>query len=195
MRATLLAATGTAAVWSVHAEMAPGAAARRCLRRGADDRARASGLAPSPRPAAQQRPRQTDASPGPTPSARPEPTERDPVPKERADPRWRFFTDDTARHTSPWFAGSHRVMIGYGCTPAPYYDHDPAAPATRASTTASTWRCRAGHRCSPPSAAWCWTRRRAARPGSAYGERPFRIRTGDRDVLVGHARRVFVAAR
>ncbi len=29
-------------------------------------------------------------------------------------------------------------------------------------------------------------------PGSAYGERPFRIRTRDRDILIGHARQVFV---
>ena len=31
-------------------------------------------------------------------------------------------------HSSPWFAGEHRVMIGYGCNAAPWYDHDPRCP-------------------------------------------------------------------
>src|SRR5262245_60503213 len=56
-----------------------------------------------------------------SPSPRPSPT-------ERTDPRWRFYVRDRHRYTSPWFAGAHRLMIGYGCTPAPYYTHDPRCP-------------------------------------------------------------------
>src|SRR5436190_18995053 len=76
-------------------------------------------------------------SPGPASSSTARPTaSRTPAhsatPKhqvtERADPRWRFFSDDMARHSSPWFEGRHRVMIGYGCTVAPYYVHDPRCP-------------------------------------------------------------------
>ena len=33
----------------------------------------------------------------------------------------RFWTTDTHCYASPWFAGRHRVMIWFGCTPAPYY--------------------------------------------------------------------------
>lgn len=34
--------------------------------------------------------------------------------REDRDPRWRFYSSDHRLHTSPWFAGRHRVMIGYG---------------------------------------------------------------------------------
>lgn len=44
------------------------------------------------------------------------------------DPRWEFWTDDTTRYTSPWFAGARRIMIPYGCTEAPYYAHDSRCP-------------------------------------------------------------------
>ena len=37
----------------------------------------------------------------------------------------RFWVQDTHRYTSPWFAGAHRKMVGFGCTRAPYYDPDP----------------------------------------------------------------------
>ena len=163
MRATLLAAVARR-VWSLHAEMAAGAAAPRCLR-WADRRpphGRARALAATP---ACSRPRHA-------PHPRREPHDRVHRPHRAAarDRRHRptrggaSSPSDTARHTSPWFAGRHRVMIGYGCTPRPTTTTTRAAPATRASTTASTWRCRAARRCARPSAASCSTRRRAAPP-------------------------------
>ena len=44
------------------------------------------------------------------------------------DPRWRFFGDDRSPHLSPWYPGQARVMIPFGCTPAPYYSPDPTCP-------------------------------------------------------------------
>ena len=142
--------------------------------------------APEPAPS----PKQSSATPTPSPAPSTA-TTRKPKPPEKADPRWRFFTDDTTRHTSPWFAGRRRVMIGYGCTPAPYYDHDSRCPDNQ------------GFHHGIDVAMPCGTRLFSAvrgtvdptasgSPGSAYGERPFRIRTDSHDVLIGHARRVLV---
>src|SRR3954468_3172975 len=47
------------------------------------------------------------------------------------DPRWHFYTSDTTHYTSPWFKGAHRIMIPFGCTRAPYYDHDQRCPGTQ----------------------------------------------------------------
>jgi len=84
-------------------------------------------------------------------------------------------------------------MIDYGCTSAPYYDPDPRCSGRRS-----------GFHHGVDIAMPCGTPLFSAvdgvvldpassgAPGAAYGERPFRIRTGSVDVLVGHARRVFV---
>jgi murein DD-endopeptidase MepM/ murein hydrolase activator NlpD len=137
------------------------------------------------------------ATPSPTPST-PLTTSAAPSPKpapsatESADPRWRFYTDDHAWHTSAWFAGSHRVMIGYGCNTAPWYSHDPRCPG------------RQGFHHGIDVAMPCGTPLFSAvdgvvldpsapgAPGSAYGVHPFRIRTGDHDILIGHTIHVFV---
>jgi murein DD-endopeptidase MepM/ murein hydrolase activator NlpD len=115
-----------------------------------------------------------------------------PAPHDKRDPRWRFYTDDKAWHTSPWFAGAHRVMIGYGCNTAPWYSHDPRCPG------------REGFHHGIDVAMPCGTPLFSAvrgvvldpaapgAPGSAYGVHPFRIRAGDHDVLIGHTIHVFV---
>src|SRR4029078_1424707 len=125
----------------------------------------------------------TSAAPTPPPS---------PSPHDVPDPRWRFYTDDVAWHTSLWFEGAHRVMIGYGCNASPWYDHDPRCPG------------RQGFHHGIDVAMPCGTPLRSAvagvvldpsssgAPGEAYGEHPFRIRTASYDILIGHARRVFV---
>jgi len=108
------------------------------------------------------------------------------------DPRWRFFTTDRAPHTSPWFEGRHRVMIGYGCTVAPWYSPDPRCPGQQgfhhgidvAMPCGTPLRSAVSGRVVDP--------RSAGAPGPAYGVRPFRIRSAGFDVLIGHARRVFV---
>jgi len=148
---------------------------------GPDDRAAsASGTEPTPTPAP------TAAATGsPTAAAEPSPT-------ERPDPRWRFYTDDVARHTSPWFTGAHRVMIGYGCNASPWYSHDARCPG------------RQGFHHGIDVAMPCGTPLLSAvdgtvlapsapgAPGSAYGVHPFRIRSGDHDLLIGHTTTVFV---
>ena len=137
------------------------------------------------------------ASPTPTPAPRPTRAPRPiasptPSPSDEPDPRWRFYSADKRWHSSPWFAGQHRVMIGYGCNASPWYDHDPRCPG------------RQGFHHGIDVAMPCGTPLYSAvrgvvldpstpgAPGSAYGVHPFRIHTGSVDVLIGHARRVFV---
>lgn len=110
----------------------------------------------------------------------------------RPDPRWHFYTRDTTRYSSPWFAGARRIMVPYGCTRAPYYDPDPHCRRHRGfhhgidiAMPCGT-PIYAGHRgrVLSPSA--------PGTPGPAYGVHPFRIRSGRHDILIGHARRVYV---
>jgi murein DD-endopeptidase MepM/ murein hydrolase activator NlpD len=128
----------------------------------------------------------------PTPPMSTHPAEPRPSPSDRPDPRWRFYTDDHAWHTSPWFRGAHRVMIGFGCNASPWYSHDPRCPG------------RQGFHHGIDVAMPCGTPLLSAvdgvvlapsapgAPGPAYGVHPFRIRTGDHDVLIGHTVEVFV---
>lgn len=120
-----------------------------------------------------------------SPTAAPSPTEKD-------DPRWRFFTPDRKRYSSPWFEGRHRVMIGYGCTPAPYYDPDPACPDGQGFHHGIDVAMPCGTPLFSALDGIVLDPRSSGAPGAAYGERPFRIRTDTVDVLVGHARQVFV---
>lgn len=108
------------------------------------------------------------------------------------DPRWRFYSSDRTRYVSPWFAGGHRVMVPYGCTDAPYYAPDPRCAGRRGfhhgidvamACGTPIYAGRRG-RVLDPSA--------PGRPGPAYGAHPLRLRSGGRDVVIGHARRVLV---
>jgi murein DD-endopeptidase MepM/ murein hydrolase activator NlpD len=107
-----------------------------------------------------------------------------------ADPRWKFYTNDKTRYTSPWFAGSHRIMIPFGCTRAPYYDPDPRCSDQR------------GFHHGIDIAMKCGTKLFAARGGKvlsndslgpAYGTNPMLIRNRKigYDLVIGHTRRVF----
>jgi murein DD-endopeptidase MepM/ murein hydrolase activator NlpD len=113
------------------------------------------------------------------------------APPAAADPRWVFYTKDTHRYTSPWYAGAHRIMIPFGCTGAPYYSPDP--------------RCRAGRgfHHGLDVAMPCGTRLYAARRvrvvandslGPAYGDNPVLLRSRRLgfDLVIGHTRRVLV---
>ncbi len=83
-------------------------------------------------------------------------------------------------------------MIGYGCNASPWYDHDPRCPGDQgfhhgidvAMPCGTPLRSAVAGVVLDPSA--------SGAPGAAYGEHPFRIRTPSYDVLIGHARRVFV---
>lgn len=107
------------------------------------------------------------------------------------DPRWVFYTSDTHRYTSPWYAGAHRIMIPFGCTRAPYYSPDPRCSDGR------------GFHHGIDVAMPCGTRLRAARRlrvldnaplGPAYGDRPLLLRNHRLgfDLVIGHTRRVYV---
>ena len=80
-------------------------------------------------------------------------------------------------------------MIPFGCTPAPYYDPDPLCPDGQ------------GFHHGIDVAIPCGTDLYAGRParvltndalGPAYGKNPVLLRVGDRDIVIGHIRRVFV---
>ncbi|MEP9381374.1 M23 family metallopeptidase [Nocardioides sp. KR10-350] len=137
------------------------------------------------------------ASHSPTPtSTTSTPTTSAPTPTEKPDPRWRFYTRDRHRYTSPWFAGSHRIMIGFGCTAAPYYSPDPACPGNEGSHHGIDVAMPCG---TPLTSAVTGTVLHPSAPGTpgpAYGVNPFRIRVsgpgGEHDILIGHTRRVFV---
>jgi murein DD-endopeptidase MepM/ murein hydrolase activator NlpD len=114
--------------------------------------------------------------------------------KSSASAGRRFWVKDRHRYDSPWYAGSRRKMIGYGCTRAPYYDADPRCRKGRGfhhgldlAMPCGT-RLFAGFRGRVPRPS------SAGAPGPAYGQNAFRIRNRSRDVdvVIGHARRVYV---
>jgi len=121
----------------------------------------------------------------------------------------RFWTSDAHAYASPWYTGRHRVMIGFGCTPAPYYDPAPGCPHSEGFHH--------GIDVALPCGAWLFSAvdgvvapaRGPGAPGPAYGPRAFRIRvstgsttgTGSTsgagpttgvDVLLGHVRVAYV---
>ena len=125
----------------------------------------------------------------------PTPTTTTPTyPEDPADPRWRFFTTDRTRYTSAWFAGAHRVMIGFGCTTAPYYAHDPRCPGKQGFHHGIDVVMPCG---TPLTSAVDGVVAPASGPGkpdAAYGAYAFRIRvaTAGVDILIGHVRTVDV---
>lgn len=145
-------------------------------------------VSPAPSEAGTTTPAATE-SPTESPTATRTPTWAAATPSRPADPRWRFFSADRRRHSSPWFPGRHRIMIPFGCTPAPYYSPDPS--------------CADGHgfHHGIDVAIPCGTPLRAGGAatvldpralGPAYGDNPVLLRVEGRDVVIGHTRRVFV---
>ena len=106
----------------------------------------------------------------------------------------RFWVKDTHRYSSPWYAGERRKMIGFGCTPAPYYRPDPRCRGDRGFHHGIDIAMPCGTRL------FSGLRGRVVRPdapgalGTAYGARAFRIRNHrlDVDVVIGHVRKVYV---
>jgi murein DD-endopeptidase MepM/ murein hydrolase activator NlpD len=105
-----------------------------------------------------------------------------------ADPRWRFYTDDRAWHTSPWFAGRHRVMIGFGCNTAPWYSPDPRCPGRQGFHHGIDVAMPCGTRLFSGVAGVVLDPSSPGAPGSAYGSSAFRIRSDGHDILIGHTR-------
>ena len=107
------------------------------------------------------------------------------------DPDWVFYTSDKHHYTSPWYAGAHRIMVPFGCTEAPYYDHDPRCPGEEGFHH--------GLDIAMPCGTKLYAGQRAkvvdnATLGSAYGENPVLLRNRKLgwDLVIGHTRKVFV---
>ena len=106
----------------------------------------------------------------------------------------RFWVKDEHRYASPWYAGNRRKMIGFGCTRAPYYSPHPDCVRKRGFHHGLDLAMPCGTRLSAGFRGRIVNPRSKGAPGPAYGHKAFRIRNHrkDVDVVVGHARRVYV---
>ena len=123
---------------------------------------------------------------------KPKPTHRE----RRPDPRWQFYTADEHWYRSPWYAGSHRIMIGFGCNTAPWYSHDERCPGVQGFHHGIDVAMSCGTVLSAGVPGEVLPLDAPGAPGSAYGVTPVRLRIdgpdGPYDVLLGHTGEVFV---
>lgn len=106
----------------------------------------------------------------------------------------RFWVNDRHEYFSDWYAGRHRKMVAFGCTPAPYYDPDPRCVRQRGFHHGLDIAMPCGTRLYAPF------RTRVVQPdasgalGSAYGAHAFRLRSlrFAKDFVIGHVRHVYV---
>ena len=107
----------------------------------------------------------------------------------------RFWVNDAHRYTSPWYDGARRKMIGFGCTPAPYYDPDPRCRDDRGFHHGLDMAMPCGTRLFAGLAGWVVNPRSPGSLGPSYGAKAFRIRNHRLgvDVVIAHTRRVYVA--
>ncbi len=127
-----------------------------------------------------------------TTAPKPKPTHRE----RRPDPRWQFFTADERRYRSPWYAGAHRIMIGFGCNTAPWYSHDSRCPGDQGFHHGIDLAMSCGTVLFAGLPGEVLPLDAPGSPGSAYGVNPVRLRVdgadGPFDVLLGHSSTVFV---
>ena len=83
-------------------------------------------------------------------------------------------------------------MIPYGCTAAPYYDHDPRCPGRQGFHHGIDVAMPCGTPLFSAVEGFVVEPSASGSPGAAYGENAFRINSDGYDVLIGHARRVLV---
>lgn len=113
---------------------------------------------------------------------------------DRGDGDRRFWVNDKHHYKSPWYRGSHRRMINFGCTRAPYYTPSPRCPRQRGFHHGVD----VAMKCGTPLFAGRQGRvvkpRSAGALGQAYGAKAFRIRNArlGKDMVIGHVRKVFV---
>ncbi len=118
-----------------------------------------------------------------------------PGPSGAVDQPRRSWVKDQRSYSSPWYAGERRKMIGFGCTRAPFYDPDPRCTGDRGFHHGIDIAMPCGTRL------FAALRGRVVAPsapgalGPAYGAKAFRIRNHrfDVDIVIAHARRVYVA--
>jgi murein DD-endopeptidase MepM/ murein hydrolase activator NlpD len=106
-----------------------------------------------------------------------------------------FWVKDKHHYRSPWYAGKHRKMINFGCTPAPYYDPDPRCRRERGYHHGLDIHMACGTRLFAGFTGVVVNPRSRGALGPAYGRRAFRIRNHrkDVDVVIGHPGRVYVS--
>ncbi len=92
--------------------------------------------------------------------------------------------------TSPWFPGVRFIGINYGCNPTPYYPHDGRCSGRQGFHH--------GVDVSMPKGTPIYSNVSGTiikgGTGNGYGSKAFRIRTSNRDILLGHVSRVVVRA-
>lgn len=114
---------------------------------------------------------------------------------DRADDRGRrFWVRDKHKYRSPWYAGRHRKMIAYGCTPAPYYDPSPLCTRNRGFHHGLDVAMGCGNKLYAGLKGRVVNPSSAGALGSAYGPNAFRIRNHHdaRDIVIAHVRKVYV---
>jgi murein DD-endopeptidase MepM/ murein hydrolase activator NlpD len=106
----------------------------------------------------------------------------------------RFWVSDRRHYRSPWYAGAHRRMINFGCTPAPNYAPDPRCTRRRGFHHGLDIAMPCGTRLFSALRGRVVDPNSAGALGQAYGRNAFRIRNHRFrvDLVFGHTRRVYV---
>jgi len=115
-----------------------------------------------------------------------------PPAQAQAQDHGRFWTNDTSFYRSPWFAGSHRIMIPFGCTKAPYYAYDPRCRYPQGFHHGLDLAMPCGTRIFSDVRGRVVSPTSAGALGPSYGRKAFRIRHAGHDFVFGHVRRVYV---
>lgn len=121
-----------------------------------------------------------------------------PTPAPTSEPstsQRRVWVSDKSNYTSPWYDGAHPIMIGFGCTPAPYYDPDPACKNNQGFHHGIDVMMDCGTKLYAGVDGTVVSPKSAGKLGLAYGKWAFRIRTdNNQDIVIGHVRTVYVKA-
>jgi murein DD-endopeptidase MepM/ murein hydrolase activator NlpD len=158
-----------------------------------------SALTPELSPSSQS-PAKTHTTAEPTRKPNAEPTYQPLTAMPEGLPR--FWPTDSVNtwYTSPWYKGAHPVMVGYGCTKAPYYDADPTCPKGEGKHHGIDVEMPCGTPLYADMKGEVVPYGALGAPGMAYGRNALRIRghvPGNRgrvDVIIGHTRHDLVAA-
>ena len=113
---------------------------------------------------------------------------------DRGEADRKFWVKDKHHYKSPWYRGSHRRMINFGCTRAPYYGPSPRCRKQRGFHHGVDIAMKCGTPLYAGRRGRVVNPRSAGALGPAYGAKAFRIRNAKlgKDIVIGHVRNVFV---